>query len=70
MFTVHCWEKAMFTVHCWEKAMFTVHYWRTAMFTAHYWVQAVRVTQLGALKQVAGLALALADGYLKRKSMD
>ena len=31
-----------------------------AMFTAYCRVQAVRVTQLGALKQVAGLALALA----------
>ena len=33
----------------------------------HYWVPVVRITLLVALKQVAGLALALADGYLKRK---
>ena len=39
----------------------------SAYVHGHYWVQVVRVTQLGALKQVAGLALALADGYLKRK---
>ena len=41
----------------------------SAYVHGHYWVPVVRLTLLGALKQVAGLALALAlaDGYLKRK---
>ena len=36
------------------------------MFTAHCWVQAVRVTQLGALKQVAGTGTGT-GGWLSEK---